>query len=107
MKHLPLFAWMFMLLANASALVACQSKQPENAYAPPALVVSPGMPTFKVIKDEVSTDKERVVLVLALTGAAEHDALEALLKDIYRQAMTRIGMEPSSVQIIVHANEER
>ena len=97
------------LLASAVLLVmACDSsKAPENKFAVPPVTASPGMPPFKVVKDDVSTDKEKVNLQVALTAPAERENIEALLKDLYRQVMTRIGYEPSTVEIYVFASEDR
>jgi hypothetical protein len=102
MARTPLF-----LLFSAIGVLACDTGKVENKFLPPAITVSAGIPSFKVVSDEVSVDKERVVLRLALSAAAERDAIDALLKDVYRQAMTRIGMEPSSVEIYLYASEDR
>ncbi|HJZ89053.1 MAG TPA: hypothetical protein VKN99_27970 [Polyangia bacterium] len=90
-----------------AALAACDTGKAENKFAPPPLAVSPGMPAFKTVEDTVSTDKERVKVRLALSQPAEREQIDALMKDAYRQVMTRIGLEPSVVEIYVYANEER
>jgi hypothetical protein len=87
---------------------ACDSgKATENKFAVPAVTVSPGMPQFKVVKDDVSTDKEKVNLQVALLAPAERENIDALLKDLYRQCMTRIGYEPSTVEIYIYGSEDR
>jgi hypothetical protein len=93
--------------ASLPGLGCTGSDKVETAYAPPPFKVPEGLPSFKVVKDEVSPDKERVLANLALTGPAEREQLDALLKDLYRQAMTRIGSEPSTVEIYIYANEDR
>src|SRR5438552_18760181 len=100
---------MTRLVACVALLAAAcdSSKAPENKFAVPAVTASPGMPQFKVVKDDVSTDKEKVNLQIALAGQVERENIDALLKDLYRQVMTRVGYEPSSVEIYIYASEER
>src|SRR5262249_7978440 len=90
------------------AFLACDSgKAVETKYTPPALTPSANMPPFKTVKDDVSPDKEKVIVAVALTQPTEREQIDALIKDLYRQVMTRIGVEPSSVEIYIYANEDR
>jgi hypothetical protein len=97
-------------LATALSALGCDNTpQPAARFMPPAVTVSAGMPAFKSVKDEVSPDKAKVELRIALSQAPDRDATDALLKDLYRQVMLRMGtgLEPSSVEIYVYANEDR
>jgi hypothetical protein len=103
-RHIPTLC---RALALAALAAACGKSGQDNAFTPPPITQSAGMPAFKVVKDEMSPDRERVTLRLALAGPTERDSLDALLKDVYRQAMTRLGIEPAVVEIYVYANEKR
>jgi hypothetical protein len=94
-----------LLCVAVLASLGCDSNKTEARFTPPPITVGAGMPAFHMVKDEVSTDKERVEIRIALDGPVERDAIDALVKDVYRQAMTRLAVEPSAVAIYVHPKE--
>src|SRR5262249_17696459 len=97
---------MCALIGIAAVALACSTKV-ENRFAPPPIAVSPDLSPLPGVADQVSTDKERAAIRLALTKPTDRDGADAILKDVYRQAMPRIGLEPSTVEILLYAAPEK
>lgn len=94
-------------LGVALLLAGCESSQPAGPPPPPPIAPAPaGTPAFSVLKDTVSADRDHVDVRVALTGAAEREELDKLLQHLYRQMMTRLGVEPLTVAAHVYPSAE-